>query len=608
VCGICGIVNFNGEVVDENAIRVMMNAIRHRGPDDEGVFLDGNVGMGFVRLSIIDPTPAGHQPKVSQDGRYVLVFNGEIYNYLELRKQLEEEGVSTITKSDSEVLLNAYIHWKEACLDKFNGMFAFAIYDSQNKTTFCARDRFGVKPFYYYADKDRFIFGSEPVAILSVLDQKPKADFQRIFDYLVFNRTDHDEATFFEGITKLGHGHKLSLDSSKFTITKWYDLKKSCSTHFTSAKEYYKVFCDAVKLRMRSDVPVGLTLSGGIDSSSIASVLIKEFDRSDINTFSAIYEKNMKADESDFIDLFRGDLPNMHFLKPDAKELLMEMNEFVRAQQEPFGSTSIYASYKIMKEAKGIVKVMLNGQGADECLAGYEDFNGIYYIELFRKMKFVKLIREFFTYLIRYRSLYAFKASLYYLFPGRIQNKIRVKNKKYMEKEFVDRYASTSSVPEKIFNFKDLNEALYGHMEFKLEHLLKWDDRNTMRFGIEARNPFLDYRLVEGTLGTAPSEKIDKGYTKVLLRESMKDVLHERIRMRTDKIGFSTPEDEWFRLDVFKKFIMEILTSESFRSRQIIRPEKAIQIYKAHLTGEINASKDIWKWVNLELWMRNFID
>ena len=276
MCGICGITNLNFQPVQESSIRRMMQLQKHRGPDDEGLFIEENVGLGFVRLSIIDLSSAGHQPMYSYDNRFVIVFNGEIFNYIEIRNELSHVGFQFRTGTDTEVLLASYQHWGEDCLNHFNGMWAFVIYDRQEKKLFSARDRFGIKPFYYYLTNDFLAFASEIPTLLSLIQGKPTADHQTIFDYLVFNRTDQTERTFFNEIKKLQHGHSFTLDHDKpinnknlIEISLWYNLREKVNSAngFTSPDEYRELLSDAIRLRLRSDVPVGVCLSGGLDSS-----------------------------------------------------------------------------------------------------------------------------------------------------------------------------------------------------------------------------------------------------------------------------------------------------------------------------------------------------
>ena len=278
MCGICGIINLNFQPVQGSSIRRMMQLQKHRGPDDEGLFIEENVGLGFVRLSIIDLSSAGHQPMYSYDNRFVIVFNGEIFNYIEIRNELSHVGFQFRTGTDTEVLLASYKHWGEDCLNHFNGMWAFVIYDRQEKNLFGSRDRFGIKPFYYYLTNDFLAFASEIPPLLSLIPGKPTADHQTIFDYLVFNRTDQTERTFFNEIKKLQHGHSFTLDHDKpinnknlIEISRWYNLREKVNSanEFTSPDEYRELLSDAIRLRLRSDVPVGVCLSGGLDSSSI---------------------------------------------------------------------------------------------------------------------------------------------------------------------------------------------------------------------------------------------------------------------------------------------------------------------------------------------------
>lgn len=616
MCGICGIINFNTLPVQEDSIRMMMKIQKHRGPDDEGVFIEENVGLGFVRLSIIDLSPAGHQPMFSEDRRYVIVFNGEIFNYIELRQELKALGHSFKTNTDIEVLLAAWLQWGNDCLHRFNGMWAFLIFDRIEKKVFASRDRHGIKPFYYYTTDSFLAFASEIPPLLSLIKGKPKPDNQSIFDYLVFNRTDQTEQTFFNEIKKLQHGHCLSfsLKNSNFqlgtSISRWYNLKEHVSktVGFSNPEEYRELFSSAVGLRLRSDVPVGVCLSGGLDSSSIVSVLLKDFNKTDLNTFSAVYNKGQFGDESAFIKLFEPELKNMYYTKPDAKMLAEDLLSFVKIHAEPMATTSPYAQYKVMELAKEHVVVTLDGQGADEQLAGYHDFFGYYFKDLLTKGRVLKLVKEIFFYLIKHRSTFGLKTFFFFFLPDYLKKRIRIGEKKYINKTFIKKYINKSSISKKLYSSKSLNQALIDHCDFKLEHLLKWEDRNSMCFSIEARVPFLDYRLVEKTLASSSDLIIKNGMTKYLLRESMRGIMPEKIRLRKDKIGFGTPQSEWFRTTEWQKYIKNILNSKKFSDRNLINSKKALQQYERHLKGKNDFSKEIWKWINLELWFQIYID
>lgn len=613
MCGICGIINFNYVPVTEAEIREMMKCLKHRGPNDEGIFIDKNIGLGFLRLSILDLSSQGHQPMFDDTGRFMIIHNGEVYNYIELREELKKKGYSFRSNTDTEVILKSFVEWGEECLDKFNGMWSFTIYDRDTKKLFCARDRFGIKPFYYYWDNIRFIFASEIPPILLLLNSKPNPNHQAVFDYMVFNRTDQTEQTFFKEIKKLPHGHTLTLELQGFDptpqINKWYDLRKQVykSTGFDNAEEFRELFQSAVGLRLRSDVPVGVCLSGGLDSSSIVSVLLKEYRFEDLHTFSAVYGKGRHGDESDFIREFNGLVRHMHFTYPSEQTLYEDLECFVRAHAEPIPSTAPYAQFKVMELAKDHVVVTLDGQGADESLGGYHYFFGYYFKDLLKHWRLLKLLHESVHYAWQHRSLFGLKSFVYFMTPQKTRTNLRVAEKEYL-KPLIKEYNSHSVIASELYGSANLQEALINHFEYKLEHLLKWEDRNSMWFSLEARVPFLDYRLVEKMLATGSKLIIDRGTTKVILREAMNGTLPEKIRQRRDKVGFETPQDEWFRTPLFQKLIKDLLESTSFRDRGLINTDKAKHLYQKHLNNQLNISKEIWKWLHLEMWYRQFID
>jgi len=614
MCGIAGIIHLNGAPVREEQLSAMMRVMKHRGPDDEGMFAENNLGLGFVRLSILDLSPGGHQPMRSADGRYVLIFNGEIFNYIELREELKKLGHAFHTQSDSEVLLAAYEEWGEGMLHRFNGMWALAIYDRKEKTLFAARDRYGVKPFYYCADGDRILFASEPPSILAVLGRKATPDPDTLFSYLAFNRTDQNENSFFKEIKKLRHGYCFRIrtgdgSDGKILPTQWYNLRKELKEPFGDPEAYREMFASSVGLRLRSDVPVGVCLSGGLDSSSIVSVLSQDHGLKDLNTFSAVYGKGRNGDESTFIDLYRGKLRNMFYTEPDERGLMDDIEQLTRAQLEPVPSTSTYAQFRVMKLAREHVTVTLDGQGADEALAGYHYFFGFHFKNLLRKGKLGALASEMGHYYAKHRSLYGIKSLVFFLLPAVLRTRVRVMEKGYLHPDFFHANAGGGGdIAGELYGSNTLQDALVNHFEYKLEHLLKWEDRNSMWFSIEARVPFLDYRLVERTLALPDHQIIQKGMTKHILREAMKGTLPEQIRMRRDKVGFETPEAEWFRTPLFQKYITDIFSSPAFESRGLVAPEKVREMYHKHLAREGNYSREIWKLIHLEKWYQHFID
>ena len=605
MCGISGIVNFNNKSVEKAVVAQMMKKMKHRGPDDEGIFLEDNIGLGFVRLSILDLSISGHQPMESDDGKYVMIFNGEVYNYIELRDELKAKGYTFKSNSDSEVVLKSYQEWGEACLDKFNGMWALTIYNTQTKELFGARDRFGIKPFYYYKDNDSFVFASEIKSIKVAIDNI-SINEQAVFDYLSFNRTDYGERTFYNEVRKIPHGHsfKLSADGD-FKLRKWYDLESNCNKKSIDAKEYEKLFTSSVKLRMRSDVPVGVCLSGGLDSSSVVSIVSKKLNTPDIKSFSAVYKKGQIGDETEFINELSPLLNHMKYIKPTSETFFNELHDFVEAMDEPIPSTSPYAQYKVMQLANKHAVVTLDGQGADEQLAGYHYFYGFYFKELLGRLAFGKLFSEISHYIKQQKSLYGVKALIFFLLPEKLKIKLKVKKTSYIQNSFYQKFNTRNQLASELYGSGTLKDSLFNHFEYKLEHLLKWADLNSMRFSIESRMPFLDYRFVEQTLSLSSDNYIKKGTTKYILRESMKGILPEKIRLRYDKIGFATPEDEWFRESYFQDMIEKVLNNPNAKLKRYIDTEKAMAMYKRHLNHEINCSKDIWKWINLDLWLKN---
>ncbi len=604
MCGIIGKIDFSKRAIQEETLRKMMQTIEHRGPDDNGVFLDDGVGLGFVRLSILDLSQAGHQPMISDNNRYVLVYNGEVYNYIELRQELEEKGYTFSSGSDTEVVLKSYQEWGKDCLHKFNGMWAFVIYDKETKEIFGARDRFGVKPFYYFKDENSFMFASEIKAIRVALDKLTIND-QAVFDYLSFNRTDYGEQTFYNEIYRVPHGHCFTLNlKGEFKLEKWYELEKHCNKkEKITPEEYAELLTSSVKLRMRSDVPVGVCLSGGLDSSAIASIVSKKLNIKDIHSFSAVYERGQNGDESEFIEELSPFLENMKYTKPNAKELFDNLSDFVSNLDEPVPTTSIFAQYSVMKLANKHAVVTLDGQGADEQLAGYHYFYGFYFKELLTKLSFVKLFSEMFDYMRLHKSLFGIKTLAFFLLPKRLKMNLNVKKVAYIQNDFYKNHNGNNTVVDGLYSSETLKKSLINHFEYKLEHLLKWSDLNSMRFSIESRVPFLDYRLVEQTLSLQNDSYIKKGMTKYILRESMKSILPEKIRLRYDKMGFETPEDEWFREDFFAEIINEILNNPTEKFKKYIDTEVAKEMYSKHLKRESNCSRDIWKWINLHLWL-----
>ncbi len=610
MCGIAGIIEKRSGETQESRARLeadlaeMNRMQKHRGPDGEGVFADavpGSVfGFGHRRLAILDLSPAGHQPmvvKAQADSRLVLTYNGEIYNYLELRSELQAKGYRFTSGTDSEVLLRAYEEWGEDCLERFNGMFAFAIYDESRRRIFAARDRFGVKPFYYRETASQFQFASEIKAILGV-GRSSGVDDQTVVDYLLTGHLGFSERTFFRDIKELRPGHCLSfdLDQSKWTTKKWYDLStrvdllrrqlgERIRSESEAALEVQKVLTDAVRVRLRSDVPVGTCLSGGIDSSSIASIA------ADLTTSQAALSKVSRAgffigitassldpqnDETAFAKQVADSRGlDWHCVRPES--FLDKLDEVVRLQDEPFGGLSVFMQEAVMAKAKELgVPVLLDGQGGDEVFLGYAKY--LQGVGGFRPRMIAKRMASQFGVLEK-REL---ETELSRTRPNEVN-------------------ASKAHLLKYRRNLSNTREAqIMDITETNLPQLLRYEDRNSMHHSIETRLPFLDYRLVELGVALPASLKIsDAGVQKSVLRQAMRGVVPDGILDRHDKIGFAPPDRVWsqgfahlWRETVFGSgFLLELLG------------EAALHQYFAK---KVYSPAMKWKLINLAIWAKFF--
>jgi len=645
MCGIAGIYSLKGNINPE-AIKKMAALLRHRGPDDEGYLavnlesgevchLNGveskangptiddfnkpaHIWLGHRRLSIIDLSAAGHQPMCNEAGSIWIVHNGEIYNFLELRRELKALNHRFISHTDTEVILHAYEEWGTDCLTRFNGMWAFAIVDLRAKRIFCSRDRIGVKPFYYAYDGKRFCFASEIKTILGVDGFSAQPNEQTIADYLFLGLLDHTEETSFKDIYQLKPGEYLLIEGSRLTVRSYWDIEPG-DIRFGKEDEYaerfYELLKDSIRLRLRSDVPIGTCLSGGLDSSTIvclANQLMFDGGRIDPKlvgerqkTFSSCFEDHT-YDERKYIELvLKQTGAEKNYVFPGGEKFFDDLPQLLWHQDEPFGSTSIYAQWEVMRLAKKRgVKVLLDGQGGDELLGGYlPSFYYLFY-EMLRNWRLGRLWKE----LNAFRKYHAAKTLAAMVsrwvvprVPQWMERKIG-----WAEEAFQRKFLRYFARPSKFENGLD-NYLYHCLRSTTLPRLLHYEDRNSMAFSIEARLPFLDYRLVEFIFSLPSEQKIKDGVTKVILRKAMKGILPEEVRNRHDKMGFVTPEHVWFKT-VLKDKIKGVLSSKSFAERGYFVVHKVKEAFEDYYKGRTNISSTIWGWVNLELWFRTFID
>lgn len=578
MCGIAGIVSVNPNDVTINRIKAMTDSIEHRGPDGEGQWIseNGRVGLGHRRLSIIDLSEHANQPMFYLD-RYSIVFNGEIYNYIELRETLLLQGYRFRTASDTEVLMALYDRDKEKCLSLLDGMFSFAIYDKKEETLFCARDRFGEKPFHYFYEPGKsFVFGSEMKELWAA--GIPKVVNQSLLYNYILNgylqKTSDLTETFYSNIQRLEHAHYLIMDVrtlSLKTVKYWSVQDKTyADISFDKATEKFKeLFLTSVQRRLRSDVPVGSSLSGGLDSSAVVCAI------DELNTHKQIHQKTFSArfpgfkkDESYYqqlvIDKTEADA---YFTTPDASVMLKELDKVCWHQEEPFGSASILAQYEVFKLAKQQnVTVLLDGQGADEILAGYHYYYQFFFLELEKNKsayqsqwdEYIKLhsnnaMNGVFKKDLKYKVRSAFPFAFNMLKKSRDFIK---DNRGDFAQDF---YAEVKHGKfEPVANYKTLNNVLARDTSGgPLQELLRYADRNSMAHSREVRLPFLSHELVEFLYTLPATYKMNSGWSKYIMRKSFEGMLPNEITWRVDKIGYEPPQKQWMQTLEVKEIIHE---------------------------------------------------
>jgi asparagine synthase (glutamine-hydrolysing) len=606
MCGISGIFNFSGEPVQASRIESMNKLIHHRGPDGSGVYTEANLGIGSTRLAIIDLRKIADQPMFDSDGRYVIVYNGEIFNYIELRNELLKKGYNFNNNSDTEVILNAYKEYGENCLHRLNGMWSMAIWDKKEKSLFCSRDRYGIKPFYYFNDGKRFIFGSE---IRQILDNGVEriVNDNMVYDYLIFHFIDHTEETFFKNIFKLPAGWKIKASANEFKVSKWYELpqnKMESGNIKTLYQDFYNLLYDSVRIRLRSDVEVGSCLSGGLDSSSIVclmhDILHNEGKAEIQKTYTACYEEP-EIDERKYVEeVIRQTNSTKYYLFPDGKGLAEDFDNMVWHQEEPFTGTTVFAQWSVFKKIHETgIKVVLDGQGSDEILIGYFSFFPFHLKRILWNP--FKLFPEFFGGIATSNlGFVKFSENLVYFNTPSVRYRHVMSNSKAIAEGDFTSSKNRRDIFETMVASKNLSgNRLSNLWNISLPSLLRYEDKNSMAFSVEARLPFLDHRLVEFVFSIPLNLLIKKGWTKHVLRESMKNKIPEYIRMRKGKLAFSVPQKKWIVKS--KKFFSESLQND-FRSGRFLDKSKILNILRSDNFND----KLFIRAFNLEKWMKVF--
>jgi asparagine synthase (glutamine-hydrolysing) len=620
MCGFVGVWNLSGEAVTPGQIDSMSGLIAHRGPDDYAQFIDRDLGLGHRRLSIIDLTAAGRQPMPNEDQSLWVVYNGEIYNYLELTEELKGLGHVFRTHCDTEVILHAYRQWGAACVERFNGMWAFAIWDPHKRQLFCSRDRFGIKPFYYYLSDKCFAFASEIKALL-VLPNVPRVmNAGSIYRYLVYHVKDDGADTCFQGIQQLPPGHNLTVDRHRAESTRYWNVDFHPDDHLDRrsaddlADEFRSLLTDSIRLRLRSDVPVGLTLSGGLDSSSIAA-LIAPIRADPLRTFSVNYPGS-NHDESGFVDALLQQYPKLMATVdcPSGSDVADVMEQTVWYQDEPCWGPAVYSWWRVMQAvSKGDVTVVLNGQGADELLAGYPVYYPTYLRQLLKQGRVLRFAHE----QKAWRSLcnLDFAGGIKWLaspiWPSFVRNRItslssvRSYDNSFLQADFQEHSSKGTRIDRKGFT------SLAAHLQqdfskTRLPELLHAEDRFSMAFSLESRVPFLDHRLVRFAARLPDIHKIHEGTTKTILRQAMRNQLPSMTCERRDKMGYPTPGIEWL-CTTARDYVQDLLHSKAIREHGVFCASTLQKRFDLMCRGG-SKSREFWRWLSTEVWMRQFLD
>lgn len=638
MCGLAGILYFDGRQVEGPWLRCLSYALRHRGPDDEGYLGWPYSGRSIVsdcpdqmhgarlaflhrRLSIIDLSKSGWQPMQLDNGTYSIVFNGEIYNYVELRRQLELKGHQFVSLSDTEVLLRAYTEWGHEALPRLVGMFAFVILDLNRRCLFLARDFFGIKPLYYCSMPGVFGFASEARTLLEFPGVSRRTRADRLYSYLRFGTTDYGCNTLWADIQQLPAAHYMEVALDTPAILKpqrfWRipPFDPLDISYQEAANRLREMLIDSVRIHLRSDVPVGTCLSGGLDSSAIA-VLMRRILGADgnVRSFSFIATDKHLC-ESHWIDLvIRDAKTNAYRTQPIATDLVASLQDLVRTQGEPFGSTSIFAQYRVFELAsQHRMKVMLDGQGADEMLGGYWNFLAARIASLMAQGHLVDSMRLFLRSRtqLEINSPALFSMAIGSLLPPSLQAIGRkfigrdltpdwLNGRWFLDHQVILAQPWSSEGPH------HLRSQLVQSIEtVSLPMLLRFEDRNSMRFSIESRVPFLTPQIAEFLL-SLPERFIidDTGLRKSVFRAAMRGLVPDPILDRRDKIGFATSESQWLRsLD---SWVRERINSDAARSIPALHQEAVKAEWESILLGQRPFGSHTWRWINLIEWTNAF--
>ena len=620
MCGITGLTSVRPLPVGPTCSQVerMVDAIAHRGPDDRGVWCGAHAALGHARLSIIDLTAAGHQPMADETGRYQIVFNGEIYNYKELREQLIAGGHRFHSSTDTEVLLRSYIAYGPSCLEALNGMWAFAIWDEEARQLFMARDRAGKKPLYYVERDGMLWFASELKALFAV-GMRFGLNPQAAFDFLTQGTYGHlGSEGFFADVTQLPAAHYLTMRVGEPPrLHRYWSLPAVAAADRVPYDQSFRtrfrdVFTDAVALRLRSDVPVGATLSGGLDSSAIVMVVDQVTGGAPLHLFTSLYPGSI-IDETPFFEAVARRLrhPIVHRAAPAEGRFRERLTHVLHHQEEPFGDTSIFAHYHLMEAARNAgVPVVLSGQGGDELMLGYPSLVKAYLGSLVAQGRLHRAWRELDAWTKssdRSRRQAMLSAGLHAL-PLSVRDRVRglfvssrlarIVTPALREATNVARFEPSSG--------RSMLEAYVAQVftRFAIPHLTHYDDRNGMAFAVEGRMPFLDYRVVELLFSVQYDALFSDGVTKRVLRDTFSDLLPPEVRDRRDKVGFFSPLARWLREEM--DWITEFMSPERIEHVGVLEARRFAASLAAFRGGSDATELEVWRGLLYHMWVDHF--
>jgi asparagine synthase (glutamine-hydrolysing) len=615
---LCGIAGYYGKK-NTALLKEMLYCIRHRGPDDEGIFQDDNIGLGIKRLAMVDEKK-GHQPIYNEDKTLCIILNGEIYNYNEVTKSLKHQDHVFLTEGDTEAVIHAYEEWKEDCLQKLNGMFTFAIWDKKNKSLFIARDRLGIKPLYYYYDAKGFVFASEIKALLIDKDIISEPNNSAIYSYLVTG-FQYTNETFFKNIKELQPGHYMVINSEGLKIRKYWDIpdektpetKEIRNTHSvdrSNINKFLTLLTDAINIRIPPNFPITYYLSGGIDSSAIvclAEKLVKNKKSEESVVLTASY--NTKWDEAVYAEevnkLVRA---KMTYVFPSSVASWKDLKEFVYYMDEPVAVLNYYVYWCLAKVTKTKSRIIFMGQGPDEFLAGHGEHFISYIKELVSEKKYAKILKE----LIPRRERCDIFNVLYALLGDFVLRSKSILIASLLDKKFLKLHKSPANTQSKphYARARALRESLMWDVkQERLPMHLRVGDRMSSAFSIELRCPFLDHRIIEYSFTLPSNYKIRDGETKYIMREAVKGVIPESVRKRK-KLGTPVPLETW--LKKFRSEITQMIKSKKFKDRGYFNAEAVWDVYDRYCNNKMNRFEKpfygdvLWRIINLELWFEAF--